>query len=70
MAQTLVNLKRNPSNRNLSLGAETQQQHFLTLSELTYSDASFALRMIKRGPSLGLTLVEISWAGGEAMGAE
>lgn len=31
-------------------------------SERTHNDASFALKMIKRAPSLGLTVVEISWA--------
>lgn len=41
---------------------------FLAPPELTRSDASFALKMIKRAPSLGLTVAEISWAGGEAFG--
>lgn len=43
---------------------QKQQQHFLTLPEMTHRDASFALKMIKRAPSLWLTVVEISWAGG------
>ena len=53
-----------------SLPAETEQQHFLTLPELIHPDACFALKMIKRAPSLGLTVVEISCAAGEAMVAE
>ena len=39
-----------------------------TFPELTHPDASFALKMIKRAPTVGMTVAEVSWAVGEAMG--